>query len=145
MISSHDFWLLHSTLCRISITPSVVSELFFSPYYRDLGSFTQLDRYFGDGLKYPFSLLSQQFGTLIAVDSFSGMDTKREGGRCLGDNHSMSPVFAESTCRWSWHPSAVSSTSAVENLVSNSRPENGSSDSEASPLVELVDGYPLVI
>ena len=112
--------------------------------YADSGPFTQLDRCFWDGLKYPFSFLLLQFGTGIAVDRFQG---QQEGGRCVGHKHSMKDLepwlMWEATWSWSWRYS-LSQQKKQWKLRWNPVPKV-SSDSEFPHLllVELVfhDGY----
>ena len=86
MSSSHDLCVLHF----VEFASYQASDWWLkcpkASSYADSGPFTQLDRCFRDGLKYPFSFPSLQFGTAIAVDRFQG---QQEGGRCVGDQHSM--------------------------------------------------------
>jgi hypothetical protein len=86
MSSSHDLCALHF----VGFVSYQASDWWLrgpkASSYTDSGPFTQLDRCFWDGLKYPFSFLLLQFGTGIAVDPFQG---QQEGGRCVGHKHSM--------------------------------------------------------
>lgn len=144
MSSSHDLCALHF----VGFVSYQASDWWLrcpkASSYADSGPFTQLDRCFWDGLKYPFSFLLLQFGTGIAVDRFQG---QQEGGRCVGHKHSMKDLepwlMWEATWSWSWRYS-LSQQKKQWKLRWNPVPKV-SSDSEFPHLllVELVfhDGY----
>ena len=102
---SHEFfpWLMRVALCRICIIPSqwLVVEVSKSFILRRFGTIHPTWQMFLGWLEipiHPFSFLLLQFGTGIAVDRFQG---QQEGGRCVGDKHSMKDLEPWAADVWS--------------------------------------------